>query len=736
MATAFPPQAPSATFPFRIVGKVGEGGMGAVYRAQDVELGRCVAIKVIRPELIGAPPGSDAQSAAQRFQQEARAAAALTHPGVTTVYRAATEDGTPYIAMEWLDGHTLEELLVNRRFTVEQAARIGLQVLAVLEEAHAAGVVHRDIKPGNLMVLANGRIKVMDFGVARMRDSALAQTRAGVVIGTPHYAAPEQLAGEAVDSRADLYALAAVLYEVIVGHPPFEATSLFEQIHAVHTQAPTPPSALVADVPAAFDVVLLTALAKRAEDRFATAAAMSAALRPFKNRSVPLPTPPATAPRASERPVPTMSLDGDRPAALVAGALRGWPATALGRQPTATLLPRLLERPLHAPAFCGALAAGDAWILISDGIIYGAFEPATARTGDAVLEALAPEVDATIAAAPEGGAHLVPLLASLLVAPEPGSMALDPSLVDVGQLVQRLEAQGFDGALRLQRDRELGFALWSRGQRVLTILGRGWPSPPETGSWAAWLAATGAQLGVEPRRTSLPAMTYRQQLRDLVLEVVRPAPAEASLRSDTVAEARRLALRPRETTRAQLRRGESTIESLVAADPAYHDARWVLAELAGQFAQFGRDRHWRALIEPLPQIDEVTLHRAVARAGGHETFDAVGYLAAGGAHHVLDRVAHGTAEAVTGFLARAIAVKESGHHPRLAAAILFAPRFDDAALAAYLSAVGGGGQHSIFARLEGLGHREGYVRLGARAGLHVLLVEDEEGGRRRPLVTE
>jgi serine/threonine-protein kinase len=734
----FPPIAPTSTFPYRILSKVGEGGMGAVYRADDLELGRSVAIKVLKSDQLSDRRADDAQSAARRFLQEARAAAALAHPGVTTVYRVGTEGGWPYIAMEWLEGQTLEQLIAARRFSVEQAARIGIQVLSVLEVAHAAGVVHRDIKPSNLMVVANGRIKVMDFGVARVRDSTLAHTKAGIVLGTPHYAAPEQLAGEAIDSRVDLYALGSVLYEVVVGHPPFEATSLYDQIHAVYTRPPQPPSTLVAGVPAAFDAVLLKALAKRPDDRFATAAEMRAALQPFKSRSTPPVVGAISGSEATLARVPAVVVDGDTAHALVSGVVGGWPGTALGRQRTERLFERLLERPLHAPAFCGALAIDRACLLICDGIIYAAFDPSTGRTGDDLIEALADEVDAMIFAAPEGSARLVPLLASLLIPGDARQAGLDTTFTDLRQLAQRLEAQGFDGALRLVHDRQLGFALFSRGQRVLDVFGAGWSTSPVARPWEEWIARTGALASVEPRRAAFPSMTFRQQLRGLELEVVRPtAIAHSSIRSDTVADARAIELRPRDASRAQLRRGDSTLDTLVVADPAYRASRWILTELATQFAQFGRTARWKALVEPLARIREVHLHEAVARpGGGDETFDAVGYLDEGHIHHVVDRIALATREAVTAFVAKAVAVKESASHESLGAAILFAPRFGDDALDAYLAALSGGERRSIFSRLDGLTHREGFVRLGARSGLHVLLVEDGDEGRPRPLVPE
>jgi serine/threonine protein kinase len=200
-----------AKVPFRMVGKVGEGAMGVVYRAEDLELGRPVAIKLIKPEHLASLGGLAGQAAA-RFLQEARAAAAVRHPGATVVHRVGTEGGQPYLVMEWLDGQTLEAALAQRgRLPWEQAARLGLYLLAVLDAAHRQGIVHRDVKPANVMLLRGGAPKLTDFGIARVRGSSATDTLAGVVVGTPRYAAPEQLAGRPVDARADLYALGGVL---------------------------------------------------------------------------------------------------------------------------------------------------------------------------------------------------------------------------------------------------------------------------------------------------------------------------------------------------------------------------------------------------------------------------------------------------------------------------------------------------------------------------------------------
>ncbi|RLB55799.1 MAG: hypothetical protein DRJ42_05210 [Deltaproteobacteria bacterium] len=746
-AVSVSPLAPSPSFPYRIVKKVGEGAMGVVYQAENLELGRYVAIKVVRRAFMAALSEKRAEEALRRFQQEARAAASLSHPGVTTVYRVGTEAGWPYIVMEWLDGQSLDDLLhEHTAVPYEQAARLGIQVLAGLTAAHDAGIVHRDIKPGNLMVTHDARVKITDFGVARVQGSDLAQTQAGLVLGTPQYAAPEQLAGRAIDCRADLYALGVVLYEAIVGDVPFDAPSIYEIARLIETSMPAEPSSLVPGIPPALDAVLLQALARDPADRFRSAHEMALALQPFVNRetkslaSTRPPPQPVTEVRAQ---LPVVFVEGHTPRALVAGAVRRWPATALGRKNTGRLLERVVERPFHTRAFCGALEMPGACLLVCDGIIHGAFDPTADRTPDEVIESLPDAVDTTLYALPEGAdPRLVPLLASLLIKPKARASGLDSAYTNLPDLADKLASEGFDGALHFGSGALLGYALFSKGERVMDLLSEGWPgssSRESSGeSWERWIAGSGAIASIEDRRAEFPSMTLRQQLEELELEVVRPAALESdvrAIRSDSVAEARTLQLLPRDSSRMDLRRGESTLQSLVDADPAHSVARWVLVDLEVQFAQYDRTSRWKALVEPLSAVREVRLHHAVAQEGGGSTmFDAVTYGEGGRMHHLIDRVALGTRRAVEDFFRRAIAAKRGGgNQGGLGGAILVAPSFDEEALEAYLGGLRTINRRSIFSGADVFSHREGYLRLGARSGFHVLLVEETDG-RRRPLV--
>src|SRR3569623_3643691 len=290
-----------------------------------------------------------------------------------------------------------------------------------------------------------------------------------------------------------------------------------------------------------------------------------------------------------------------------------------------------------------------------------------------------------------------------------------------------MTAEGFDGALRLRGGSALGFALFRKGRRILDVFGDGWPSAPETRPWEDWIADAAVLASVEELTVSFPSITFRQQLRSVVLDVVRPsASAASSLRSDTVADARALELRPRAESRAVLRRGDTALKALVDADPACERARWLLTDLSLQFAQYGRTARWKALVEPIDEVGAVRLHHALADA---PPFDVMTFDDMERARHLLSRVALGTEAAGAGFVERTTAVKAA--EPELGAATLVAPRFEEAGLAAYLHALAAGRSRL---GLDGLRHREGFLRVG-RGGLHVLLVEDD-GGRRRPLVPE
>jgi len=264
---------------YELDGVVGRGGMAEVYRARDIRLDRIVAIKTLRADL------ARDQIFQARFRREAQSAASLNHPSIVAVYDTG-EDMTsgvpvPYIVMEYVDGRTVRDLLQEgHRLLPERTLEIIDGVLRALDYSHQAGIVHRDIKPGNVMVTRNGDIKVMDFGIARaMSDAQATMTQTAQVIGTAQYLSPEQARGERVDSRSDLYSTGCLLYELLTGRPPFTGDSPVAIAYQHVRENPVPPSRVDPDVPPWADAIVLKAMAKSPADRYQTAGDMRADLQ-------------------------------------------------------------------------------------------------------------------------------------------------------------------------------------------------------------------------------------------------------------------------------------------------------------------------------------------------------------------------------------------------------------------------------------------------------------------------
>ncbi len=264
---------------YELDGIVGRGGMAEVYRARDIRLDRIVAIKTLRADL------ARDQIFQARFRREAQSAASLNHPSIVAVYDTGEDMATglpvPYIVMEFVDGRTVRDLLQDgHRLLPERSLEIIDGVLRALDYSHQAGIVHRDIKPGNVMVTRNGDVKVMDFGIARaMSDAQATMTQTAQVIGTAQYLSPEQARGERVDSRSDLYSTGCLLYELLTGRPPFTGDSPVAIAYQHVRENPVPPSRVDPDVPAWADAIVLKAMAKSPADRYQTAADMRADLQ-------------------------------------------------------------------------------------------------------------------------------------------------------------------------------------------------------------------------------------------------------------------------------------------------------------------------------------------------------------------------------------------------------------------------------------------------------------------------
>jgi eukaryotic-like serine/threonine-protein kinase len=263
---------------YRILRKLGTGGMANVYLAEDEVLGRRVAIKILNDRHAG-----DDQFV-ERFRREAKNAASLSHPNIVSIYDRGEAEGTYYIAMEYLDGRSLKELIVARGpAPIHLAVDYARQILAAIRFAHRHGIVHRDIKPHNVLVDGEGRLKVTDFGIARAGVSQM--TEAGSIIGTAQYLSPEQAKGAPVDQTSDLYSVGVVLYELLTGVVPFSGDTPVEIAMKHLSTVPQPPSAKRADVPRDLDLVVMRALAKDPSERYQSAEEMDADLRRI-NRGV------------------------------------------------------------------------------------------------------------------------------------------------------------------------------------------------------------------------------------------------------------------------------------------------------------------------------------------------------------------------------------------------------------------------------------------------------------------
>ena len=265
---------------YEIVRELGHGAMGVVYEALDPTIGRRIALKAIRFDGIG----TTADEAARRFKNEARAAGGLNHPNLVTVYDAGEDAGNLYLAMEFIEGSNLDELLRNeRRLSPAKATDIVRQVCAGLDFAHSKGIVHRDIKPANVMLGAHGLVKITDFGIARAGE---AMTLTGQVIGTPNYMSPEQVLGKTLDGRSDLFSVGVMLYEMITGERPFEGQSITTIMYKIVHETPIPPRKLDAGIHPGLSAVIEKSLAKPPEERFPTGAELTKALENYQSASL------------------------------------------------------------------------------------------------------------------------------------------------------------------------------------------------------------------------------------------------------------------------------------------------------------------------------------------------------------------------------------------------------------------------------------------------------------------
>lgn len=262
---------------YEIIGELGRGAMGVVYKAQDPTIGRTVALKTMRLDV----HGLENDDVLRRFKNEARAAGLLNHPNIVTIYDAGEQDGMFYIAMEFIEGTTLQQILLERRILPpEEAIQISREVCKALDYAHANGIIHRDIKPANIMITPTGAVKIMDFGIAKAGGG---MTSTGQVLGTPNYMSPEQVKGKPLDGRSDLFSFGVVLYEMITGEKPFVGQNVTTVIYKIVHENPIAPRDLDATIHAGLSQVVTKSLAKLPDERYQSGAELSKDLGNYKS---------------------------------------------------------------------------------------------------------------------------------------------------------------------------------------------------------------------------------------------------------------------------------------------------------------------------------------------------------------------------------------------------------------------------------------------------------------------
>jgi serine/threonine-protein kinase len=295
---------------YELLRVLGKGAMGVVYEGRDPNLDRRVAIKTVKVENLSDEAAAEYE---HRFRTEARSAARLQHPNIVSVYDSDRDADNAFLVMEYIQGEDLKHHLDSgARYSLEQSLKMVRDLLAALDYAHRQGIVHRDIKPANLLLEPGGRLKLTDFGVARIQDSGEATRTQGSMVGTLKYMAPEQVQGQKIDARADLFSVGVVLYQLLTDKRPFDGDNDFTIIQQIIGHTPPPPSAFNARLPAAIDAVVARALAKNRDERFATArdfaAALQSAIRRAEDATV-VPPAGASAPDLAghvSRPAPTM----------------------------------------------------------------------------------------------------------------------------------------------------------------------------------------------------------------------------------------------------------------------------------------------------------------------------------------------------------------------------------------------------------------------------------------------
>lgn len=259
---------------YQVIEEIGRGAMGVVYKAHDPRLKRTVALKVLRSDRI------ISNEYVMRFKQEARAIGQLSHPNIVNVFDQGEDQETLFMTMELVDGKSLRKVINERRLTHQDTIEIGVQVAEALAYAHDNGVIHRDIKPSNIIMLPDGQIKITDFGIARIEDpDATRRTQYGQILGTPSYMSPEQVAGEPLDKRSDLFSLGVILYEIVTGKKPFKGHNLASVSHAIIYDKPLSPNHVDSSIAPPLSNLIMKSLAKHPDQRIQTGQVMALELK-------------------------------------------------------------------------------------------------------------------------------------------------------------------------------------------------------------------------------------------------------------------------------------------------------------------------------------------------------------------------------------------------------------------------------------------------------------------------
>jgi len=737
------PTEPSEDFPFEVERTVGHGSMGVVLLARELNLDRKVALKVLRPDFLDRLSENGAMEASRRFLQEARASAAFSHPGIVTTHRLGYVNGLSYIAMEWIDGDDLAEVIEhNAPCDPDRVCDIGVQLLDALETAHSHDVVHRDVKPANVMVKRDGRIKLTDFGIAQVKDSDLVKTQAGEVLGTPLYSSPEQLMEGEVTERSDLFSVGVILYEMLTGTPPFDGSNIATVSTKIVNEDPDNITAQNPTVPPVLEAVVHRALAKNPSDRFASAAEMKISLEEFNSdgsgtlQSLSWTNEPDTAlDSPDETSPPTCVVSGTRPVELVVNAVLNWPGKSLGTSSTQELLEKLLETPLHTDPFAGVARLGNSVFFIFQGLIFASVDLEDGSVGDHIYESLPETTRATLYPVPDDlEDRCIPHLASALYEPDRLHEDLDSSFTDIVELVRRLRDADFDGAVQLRDGQDVAYLFIEQGTDLLEVFSEGWEPDPTEHSWESWIDDRSVTVHVERRQTHFPTITYRRELRDRTFHISPSSEGQEVEETSSSTVGMRYStwsIEPAADARAEAPARDSTVwRDLYRSDPTYRLLRWMLTQLPQHMEERKRFEDWKYLTHWVAETSTATLYCELPRPNSRESdfFDLITQNNEGKVLHVGRQVSTLTPETLESFLATVKPAKNARNdRGDIGAALLVADAYTDAFLDAYESATADIASW-MASMTESITGYEGFIRTGLRRGFHLLPVLRTDNG--------